>query len=165
MAGEVEHKSLRSLTKIEAVTDALYRAVVGLDSGDAELWASAWAKADDVSFELVEPLIGIEAINQNVFERIKKLETLHTTSNVRVDMADSSSLRITNDSKAAKLTCYAVNHHFRLGEGKDPVKRGYTGGAKYVMDLLEDKTDGLWKIHHWKMELIWAEGDSSVMEA
>lgn len=147
--------TLKGLTPHEAVADALYRALVGLDLQDDKLWASAWAKENDISFALGEPLIGFDAIKKGVYDRIGALETQHTTSTVRVDLDQNA--------KTARLTAYAVNNHFRPGEGMKPDSVGFLCGGKYDVELVEDESDGLWKMRHWKMGLIWCTGDGSLV--
>jgi hypothetical protein len=37
-------------------------------------------------------------------------------------------------------------------------------GGEYLIDLVKDEKDGVWKIKKWVLDVIWREGDRSVME-
>ncbi|KAK2603427.1 hypothetical protein QQS21_004377 [Conoideocrella luteorostrata] len=150
--------SLGDLTPREAVADAVYRALSGFDHNDVEIFTSAFAK-EDVTMELRDgnntpPFQGFSAIRTNVFGFVSTLETTHMTSNIRVHIKDSMS---------ASLTAQVSAQHAPAGKGKDGQGPKYLVGAEYEMDLIKDETDGLWKIKKWIVEILWADGDASVM--
>ncbi len=150
-----EKITLHSLSTREAVADALYRAVISLDSNNRQLWESSWAKADDISFEMDQPMVGMETINEKLFEIIGPMDTQHLTSNIRIDVADGAS--------TAYMTAYGQNQHFRPGEALNPTSKGLLAGTKYQLDVVKDGGDGLWKIKTWKMQLMWIDGDTSII--
>lgn len=148
--------ALTSLTPREAITDALYRAVIGLDANDLALFESAWVQGKDACFDLNGTIFdGMEAICDNVFTLIGPLDTTHTISNVRVDVKEGAD--------AAFMTAYALAQHYRVGEGNDPASKRLLSGSIYFIDLTKDSSDGLWKVKKWTMKIIWVEGDMSIV--
>ena len=82
--------ALSSLSIHEAVADALYRAVIGLDTNDHALFESAWDK-NNACFDREGTLFdGMDEINKNLWELISKLDSHHTISNVRIDVKDGA---------------------------------------------------------------------------
>ena len=77
-------------------------------------------------------------------------------SNVRVDVKDGAD--------TASLTAYALAQHCPPGKGKEPDASKYLAGGEYCIDLIKDEADGLWKIKKWVLNVIWSQGDASVMQ-
>lgn len=147
--------TLTNLSPREAVVDALYRAVLGLDTNDAAMFESAWAK-DKPTFVRGDTVWeGMETINKNLFDLVASMDTHHTVSNIRVDMKEGGS--------TASMTTYTLAQHHRAGEGMDPTKKGLMGGTTYFVDLVKDSGDGLWKMKKWELKLNWCDGDISVI--
>ena len=147
--------TLASLSPREAMQDALYRGVIGLDTNDSALFESAWAK-DQPCFDREGTIFnGMDEINKNLWEPVSHLDSHHTISNVRVNLKEGAD--------TAYLTGYAIAQHYRGGEGKDPTKQGLLGGTMYFVDLVKDSDDGMWKIKKWAMKICWVEGDLSVV--
>lgn len=147
--------SLPSLSLREAITDAAYRCVLGLDTADVALFDSAFHQ--DATFELNGNVMdGLAAIHSNCYDSISKLDTTHFLSNIRVNMVDNSETKAT-------VTASALAQHYRSGQGNKPDTSHLMSGSLYFMDVDKDAKDGLWKIKSWKMKLIWTEGDWGVM--
>ena len=147
---------LTSLTEREAVADALYRAIIGLDSNDVSIFNSAWSEQNAV-FDLRGNVInGLDAIRTQLLDFVGPMDTTHMISNVRVDVKDGAS--------TASLTAYALAQHCPPGKGREPDSPKYLAASTYFLDLVKDKSDGLWKIEKWVMKVIWTQGDSSVMQ-
>ena len=147
--------ALASLIPHEAVVDALYRGVIGLDTNDSALFESAWAK-DNPCFDRDGTILdGMDAINQNLFEPVSHMDSHHTISNVRVDVKDGAD--------TAYMTTYAIAQHCRRGEATDPTTKGLLAGTMYFIDLVKDGSDGLWKMKKWAMKINWIEGDVSIV--
>lgn len=147
---------LTSLTAREAIADALYRCVYGLDTNNIELFESAWAKSPDVCLDMNGTVhSGMDSIRDKVFNPIGPLDTTHTISNMRVDVQDGA--------KAAKMTAYALAQHFRAGEGLDLTSKHLMSGGIYSIDLTHDSHDGLWKVVKWAIKFVWLEGDMSIV--
>jgi len=153
--------SVTSLTLREAITDALYRGVIGFDHNDVSIFNSAFA-GEDVSFELLagegEKTIvsGLSTIRTQVLDHVGPMDTTHMISNVRVDVKDGAD--------TASLTAYALAQHCPPGRGKEPDGPKYLVGGEYWIDLIRDDGDGLWKIKKWVLKVIWTQGDASVMQ-
>ncbi|CRG88989.1 hypothetical protein PISL3812_06024 [Talaromyces islandicus] len=149
--------SLSSLTTREAIADALYRCLLGLDTGDFAMFKSAWLAEDpDTSFVIGDTTtVGFDNIAESLYKRIAALDTTHFTTNIRIDLKDGSD--------EASLTSYSLAQHYRAGEGlKREGQQLLTGGIYYV-DLKEDKGDGLWKVKKWTLKFLWSEGDMSIV--
>lgn len=147
--------ALASLEAKDAIADALYRAVIGLDSNDRTLWESGWIKNEAVFDMNGNVMTGMDAINGNIFTHVGPLETTHMINNVRVDHK--------NGADQAYMTAYAIAQHYRPGEGMNPGTKGLLSGASYFIDVVKDSGDGLWKIKKWTMKLIWVDGDMSIV--
>ena len=146
---------LTSLTEREAIADALYRTVIGFDSNDVSIFNSAW-RAEAV-FDLSGRVVnGLDAIRTQVLDRVGPMDTTHMISNVRVDVKDGASI--------ASLTAYALAQHCPPGKGAEPGGLKYLTASTYALDLVEDESDGLWKIEKFVMKIIWTQGDRSVMQ-
>ena len=146
--------SLSSLSVREAITDAIYRAVLGLDTGDKALFDSALTQ--DANFDLNgNVMVGLDAIHAGSYELISKLDTTHFISNARVNARDGDS--------TASMTASALAQHYRHKEGIEVGATSLMTGSLYFLDLVKDDEGGLWKIKNWKLKLIWAEGDWSIM--
>ena len=147
--------ALPGLTTREAIADALYRCVIGLDSNDQQLIESAWDTSnaffqiDDIKME------GWQAINDNMIKTIGPMDTQHSISNIRVDVKDGAN--------TAYMTAYSVAQHYRPGEGNKPDAPHLLAGSKYFIDVVKDASDGLWKVQNWRMNVIWRDGDNSVL--
>ena len=141
-----------SLTDREAIADALYRAVLAFDHADEALLRSALT--EDISAEMpgVVTTNGIQEVKEAVYDRVSKLDTTHFLSNVRVNVESDTT---------AKVSCSAMAQHCPTGQGMDPSSRKFTSGALYFANVV--KVDELWKIKNWKAQMIWFDGDRSVM--
>lgn len=147
---------LRSTSPTDAVADALYRAVIGLDNNDHKLWNSAWVEGNDMTFAMGDNVMDSrETIETNIFKPIGALVTHHNISNVRVDLESRA--------ETAYMTCYAIAQHKRPDTGLDPKAAKLTSGATYAVDVVKDCGDGLWKLRKWSMQLVWLEGDASIV--
>ncbi|KAK9323677.1 hypothetical protein V1517DRAFT_88767 [Lipomyces orientalis] len=146
--------ALPSLSVREAITDALYRGVIGLDTADVALFDSAFTEDAilDINGNVLD---GLEAIHTGCYDFIAKLDTTHFITNVRVDVKDGES--------TASLTASVLAQHYRHKQGREPGATCLMTGGLYFVDCVKDDQDGLWKITHWKLQSIWTEGDGGVM--
>lgn len=149
--------SLSGLSEREAVTDALYRAIIGCDHHDAELFNSAWA-GEDVSMELHDDnkrvLPNLSLIRTHVFDRVGPMDTTHNLGMVRVDVKPGAD--------TATLTATSTAVHAPPGKGRDPEGIKYTVGGEYSVELIKDGT-GLWCIKRVVLNVVWTQGDASLM--
>ncbi|KAJ5997289.1 hypothetical protein N7499_006408 [Penicillium canescens] len=139
----------------EAITDTIYRGVLGIDTNDLDLFVSALHDSPTTNFEINgEQYQGIEAIKPRVFDRIGPLDTTHTVSNVRIEMEDGAEM--------ASLTAHVLAQHYRAGEGSLGDSKGVLVGGLYFVDLVRSSDDG-WRITTWKIKMIWMDGDKGVI--
>lgn len=140
-----------AMTDREAAADALYRAVLAFDHADEELLLSALT--EDVAAEMPgSSAKGIPEFKAAVFDRVSKLDTTHFLSNVRVSLESSTT---------AKVSASAMAQHVRPGKGFEPGPNKFTSGGLYLCELI--KVGDLWKIKDWKANIVWIDGDPSVM--
>lgn len=139
------------LTEREAISDALYRAVLAFDHADEALLRSA--ATEDIVVDMAgHSLTGIPAFKEALFDRVSKLDTTHFLSNIRISIESATT---------AKATCSALAQHVRLGQRSDPSAPKLTSGGMYFCDLI--KVGDLWMIESWKADFTWLDGDASVM--
>ena len=149
--------SLTSLSRREAVADALHRCVLGLDSDDRDLFESACLTNESMIFIGGGfALEGWTAINE-VFERVFTLITTHVISNIRVQLKDGQD--------TAFLTAHAISYHVRPDDALKQEDTSYTAGSLYSINLVRDGNDGLWKIKRWEIKVLWTTGDKAVLHA
>ncbi|KAF4962265.1 hypothetical protein FSARC_9654 [Fusarium sarcochroum] len=140
----------------EAVPDALYRSILGLDTNDKEMFQSAWHKDASFVFDGTPPTEGIDAILNTTFAFVgAALDTTHMVSNVRIDLKDGSD--------TAKFTAHALARHYRKGEGKNPKAPRFLTGNIYFVDVARDESDGVWKMKKLEIKMVWCEGDASLL--
>jgi hypothetical protein len=152
MAGTI---TLTSLNPREAIADALYRCVVGIDSNNGELFESGCLK--DENMTVVAGPIAIEgwtAISE-YFSRIFALVTTHFISNIRIELEDGAD--------TAFMTANALSYHVRPDDALKLEDTSYTASCLYTIDLVKDGNDGLWKIKKWELKILWTTGDRGVL--
>lgn len=142
-----------ALTPREAITDALYRCVNGLDTNDKALFESAFTKEAifDLNGNVME---GLPAISTGIYDMIVKMDTTHFVTNVRV--------HIEGETKGS-VTATALAQHYHGNQGLEPGAANFLAGSLYWGDLVKDEADGgLWKFTSWRMKTSWGTGDQSV---
>ena len=147
---------LKQLYPREAIADAIYRATLAFDTNNRDLFRSAWVKNDSIFVRNgAQVYEGLEAVMENVFESVAKLETQHSISNIRIELQEGA--------KTAHVITYMLAQHHRPGEAMDPTKKGLIGGTMNEVDLILDEKDGLWKMKKWAMNITWIDGDVSIV--
>ncbi|KAF5012499.1 hypothetical protein FDECE_1452 [Fusarium decemcellulare] len=145
-----------SLSDREAIPDALYRSIIGLDTNDQTIFESAWHKDAVFIFDGNPAIETLDGILATTFKLIgSSLDTTHMVSNVRIDVKDGAD--------TAALTAHALAQHYRKGEGRNPQASRFLTGSLYNVDLVKDKSEGLWKITRFELNVIWNEGDPSIL--
>jgi hypothetical protein len=144
---------LTSLNPREAVTDALYRCLLGIDSNDRGMFESACLK--DESMSVVAGPINLESWNvvNDFFQRLFTLITTHITSNIRIEMKDGED--------TASLTAHAIAYHVRPDDAYKEEDTSYTAWNLYSIDLVKDGS--LWKIKEWEIKTLRTTGDRAVI--
>jgi SnoaL-like domain len=153
----MEHSiALSSLNPREAVADALHRCIIGMDDSNREMFESAILKSNDGIFGTGNNAIrGWDALREHIYNKIMPLSTTHFVTNIRVDLKDGAD--------TASLTAHALAYHFKPEDAFKPEGKPFTSAGLYIIDLVKDNTDGLWKIKSWISKRIWSEGESSVI--
>lgn len=140
----------------EAVADALYRCIWGIDTNDLEMYRSAFTAGckmtlNDVPLEVVS----------GCYENLAKLDTTHGVTNMRISLGEEGS--------TASMTATVTANHYRRGEGlrEDGDVPSLLVGALYRIELERDGTnDGgrVWKIKEFHIKSVWREGTLKVIE-
>ncbi|SCW00887.1 LAFE_0D00320g1_1 [Lachancea fermentati] len=145
---------LSSLSTREAVVDALYRFVTGLDTSNIELFDSALT--DDATFDLNGRVMkGLEEIHTYCYDTISKLDTTHFLCNVRVDYKEKET--------TANMTATALAHHYPDAQGTVKDSINFVAGSLYSVHLVRKVNDELWQIDQLTLNVVWSEGDMSVI--
>jgi len=148
--------ALASLTAREAITDALLRCYIGIDQNDAAMFESAFA-GEDINLShssFPTPFTSLATLKDVLLTRIGPLDTLHMLTNVRIDYKDGED--------TASMKAYALCQHAPTGRGKQPDGPKFTTGVDYAVDVVKGE-DGLWRITNAVLEVVWTQGDHSVM--
>jgi hypothetical protein len=145
--------SVPALSPHDAVADALYRCVLGIDSNDKDLFE--WACFKESMVVVAGPITvdGWTAVSE-YFQRVFAVVTTHITSNIRVELKDGAD--------TASMTCHAIAYHVRPEDALKPEDTSYTAACLYYIDLVKDN-DGLWKIKKWEIKVLWTTGDRAVL--
>lgn len=148
--------ALTSLTPREAITDALHRVLISFDRHDTSIFNSAFA-SEDVTLELDgKPVTGLSNIRTQLLDHVGPMDTTHMISNVRVDIKDGAD--------TASMTAYFMAQHCPPGRGKEADAPKFLAGGEYRVDVVKGgEADGMWKITKMVVDIIWRQGDASVM--
>ncbi|KAL9617233.1 MAG: hypothetical protein Q9160_007961 [Pyrenula sp. 1 TL-2023] len=151
--------SLPSLTPREAVADAMYRALIAFDRNDVSMFNTIFA-GEDSTLELIsgekKAYTGLSALRKELFDHVGPLDTTHMVNNVRVDVKDGAD--------TASMTAYVLAQHCPPGRGREPDGPKWLAGGEASLSFVWDEKDGLWKVKKWVMEVMWSQGDPSVMQ-
>ncbi|MTD54547.1 nuclear transport factor 2 family protein [Amycolatopsis pithecellobii] len=143
----------------QEVADALYRWALGLDTGDAEMFASALTEDVVVDFTragaklgLTYPAIhGREIAVHALISSIGPLDTTHSATNVRVAM----------DGDRATLQAHVLAQHFPPGEGSAPDRtRHGLAMNRYSGELV--RSGETWRFTRLSADNLWFEGDPKI---
>ena len=147
------HPSPLALTPREAVTDTLYRALLGLDSNNRPLFESACLATSDMEWVGGGYSIKGWGAVSALFERVFSLITTHVISNVRVAF---------EDEETARLTAHAVSYHVRLEDKESVEEKSFTGYSLYDIVLVRPEA-GEWKIKRWQADVLRTTGDRAIV--
>ncbi|CEN59804.1 hypothetical protein ASPCAL02248 [Aspergillus calidoustus] len=147
------------LTGREAISDALYRCIEGIDTNNKPLFDSSFTETAtlEVNGAVSE---GLAAIHANCFNVIGPKTTTHFVSNVRIHIDESG--------EKATMRAYALAQHYREGEGlKGDQERLLTGNSYYLEVVRETGVaEGeFWRIETFVVKSSWAEGVWGVLKA
>ena len=147
--------TLTGLNDREACTDTVYRVLKGFDHHDVSMLDSGF-EGEDVTLVLGgNEIKGLSNIKSNILDLVGPMATTHTVSNVRVDIKEGG--------KTATFNAYALAQHCPPGTGLELDGRKYLAASEYFIDLVKVE-DGSWKVKKWEMNIIWQQGDHTVMQ-
>lgn len=136
----------------EAVADALYRCLTAFDLDDETLFDSSFMP--DGIFEINgRPMKGLTEIHNTGLTLVKRVDTTHMATNVRVHMKTETE---------ASVTCTVLSQHYPKGKGMEPNQKSLMAGNLYRGELCKEAT-GLWKFQVLQIKSMWAEGDWEVL--
>ncbi|KAL2812540.1 SnoaL-like domain-containing protein [Aspergillus granulosus] len=141
-----------ALTVREAITDAVTRFLVGLDTPDKHLFESAFIKSATLSVN-GNVFEGLSSIMTGCYDLIGKLDTTHFLTNVRINVEACG--------KKAGVTASALSQHYRPGEGlQGGGKDALVMGSLYWVELVRDEgEEEFWRIQHLTLRSAWADGE------
>ncbi len=143
------------------IADALHRYAFGLDHGDADSLASAFA--EDCIFDFgpagkklqldFPKLTGRQAIVDALIPLLGPLDTSHTVSNLQIEISDES----------ATLYAYVMSQHFMPRQGS---RRGSENALlmnRYDCELMRDGQK--WRFKRVTIDNAWAQGNPEILNA
>jgi hypothetical protein len=141
----------------EAIVDALYRAVMGIDLNDRPLLDSAFIKSRaDAQFVFNgNEIQGMDNIMANVLDPVMPLDTTHAISNVRVDHKEGSN--------EGFVSAYSMAQHYPEGAGSKFEGKHLLTGCMYWVDVVKESGEEIWRVKRWAMKVVWMEGDQAVI--
>ncbi|ORX33847.1 hypothetical protein BD324DRAFT_205619 [Kockovaella imperatae] len=149
----VQSQLCSDLLPREAIIDALYRAETAFDSNDKALFETS--VTDDMVFTMNGGTVSFG--KDALWGFISSKDTTHFASNIRVMYASGSD--------TAKMTFTGLAQHYGGGTGNDLKAPYFLAGGLNKVDLVKGSVEGVevWKIKHWAMDRIWAQGDQGVL--
>ena len=148
-------KSLTALVQRHAITDTVYKAVRAFDQNNKSALQSACTDDVTLTIDGAETFVGLQAVVTDVLAMVGPLASTHMMSNVQID--------ITGQADSAILKTYVLAQHCPPGRGRDPQGPKYVTGGDHRIELVPVDQNGSWKIKNWFLNVIWSQGDSSVV--
>ncbi|KAJ0414341.1 hypothetical protein BJY00DRAFT_295301 [Aspergillus carlsbadensis] len=145
------------LTPREAISDALYRCIEGLDTNNAALFDSSLTETATLEVNGIVSE-GLEAIHANCFSALGPKNTTHFVSNVRIHIEEGG--------KTAVMSAYALAQHYRIGEGLKGDQERLLTGNFYHVELVREMgatEREFWRIQKFVVKSSWAEGAWGVL--
>ncbi len=143
------------------IADTLHRYAFGLDHGDADSLASAFA--EDCIFDFrpagrklkidFPKLNGREAIVNALIPFLGPLDTSHTVSNLQIEASDDS----------ATLYAYVMSQHFMPREGCQAGSENALLMNRYDCELVRDGQK--WRFKRVTIDNAWAQGNPEILNA
>ena len=147
--------SFTALVQRHAITDTVCKAFRAFDENDKSVLQSACTDDVILTIDGAEAFAGLEAVVTDVLAMVGPLASTHMMSNVQID--------ITGQADSAVLKAYVLAQHCPPGQGRDPHGPKYVTGGDHRIELVPVDQHGSWKIKNWFLNVIWSQGDSSVV--
>lgn len=143
------------------IADTMHRYAFGLDHGDPDSLASAFAEQCVVDFTSAGRKLGLDfavvtgrdAIVQILIGMLGPLDTSHTTSNLQIEISGDT----------ATLHCYLMSQHFMPGQGPKCSSDFALLMNRYDAELVRDGHK--WRFKHVAIDNAWAQGDPGILSA
>ena len=143
------------------IADTLHRYAFGLDHGDADSLASAFAEDCIFDFRPAGRKLGIdfpklsgrEAIVNALIPFLGPLDTSHTVSNVQIEIS----------GETATMYAYVMSQHFMPRQG---CRRGAENALlmnRYDCELVRDGQK--WRFKRVTIDSAWAQGNPEILNA
>src|SRR5450432_1809010 len=143
------------------IADAMHRYAFGLDHGDADSLASAFAEDCVLDFRPAGKKLGIDfpklnsrqVIVDTLIPFLGPLDTTHTASNLQIEIS----------SDTATLYAYVMSQHFMPREGS---RRGSENALlmnRYDCELVRDGKK--WRFKRVTIDNAWLQGDPEILNA
>ena len=158
---------VKALLDRAEITDTITRFLRSLDDGNPALLASCLTP--DMTMDLT-PLNkagmsypafhGREAVVEKLMHAVgKTMDSAHHVGNFLFDLPEGG-------GDEARVSCYALAQHFRLGEGPDDRHNGHEDyclmGNRYDITLVRDGEG--WKIKLYVVSCMWSLGNVDVVK-
>ena len=143
------------------IADTLHRYAFGLDHGDPDSLASAFAEDGVLDFTPADAKLGLgfpkltgrQAIVDALIPLIGPLDTSHTASNLQCEISGDS----------ATLSAYVMSQHFMPRQGS---RRGSENALlmnRYDCELVRDGQK--WRFKRVTIDNAWTQGDPEILNA
>jgi ketosteroid isomerase-like protein len=143
------------------IADTLHRYAFGLDHGDADSLASAFAEDCVFDFRPAGKKIGLDfpsltgraAIVEALLPLLGPLDTSHTVSNLQIELSGDT----------ATMYAYVMAQHFMPQEGS---RRGSENALlmnRYDCELVRDGQK--WRFKRITIDNAWVQGDPEILNA
>jgi len=147
---------ITGLSAREEVIDAFNRVMIGLDDSNLEFFNSAVVQNDDTKLVIGDKTTqGYEAIRDYMVNRIFPLATTHNLSNFRVNFINDSLAQV----RANAIAFHSKSEKAIFQADNEP----FVTGAVYLVDVVKDEADGLWKFKQWDLKIHWTTGDPKIV--
>jgi hypothetical protein len=143
------------------IADAMHRFAFGLDHGDPDSLASAFAEDGVIDFRAAGRKLGLEfpamtgrdLIVQTLIPLLGPLDTSHTASNLQIEVSGDT----------ATLHGYMMSQHFMPGQGSRHGSDFALLMNRYDAELVRDGQK--WRFKRLKVDNAWADGDPEILNA
>ncbi len=143
------------------IADTMHRYAFGLDHGDPDSLASAFAEDATIDFSSGGKKLGLdfpvltgrEAIVRTLIPMLGPLDTSHTTSNLQIEVSGDT----------ATLHGYLMSQHFMPRQGSTCSSDFALLMNRYDAELVRDGAK--WRFKRVVIDNAWAQGDPGILNA
>ncbi|EGV62970.1 hypothetical protein CANTEDRAFT_114289 [Yamadazyma tenuis ATCC 10573] len=137
------------LSEREAIIDTVYRATLGIDTNDAQLFGSACLQNEELTFVMGDVVVnGWEPFFGYTSGHLFTVTTTHYLTSPRVEFKEEG---------AAQLTVQCVAYHIKPENAFKEDNKAYINASSQTLDVFK-VGDGVWKIKKWNISKNWSSG-------